>query len=198
MTFSRPDKLAAAVPDKSFAVPDKSFAAAVAWGCRDENARPQDAYQDIYHPHKVVVLDLDISAMDKRDIVDYFSNFGAVVGIVIKIKPTKVYAFLEFADRQGVETALAMAPHMVRQVPVRVLRAFSMPMPTRPFPGMDPLSSPLQHALAQEAVFGPEFPSVPRSPLSDLTFLARDLPSMCDPDPSSMVELVPMFEAMMM
>ena len=52
----------------------------------------------------------------------------------------------------GVDVLECYLPHVLQ---VRVLRAYKYRLPTRPFPGMDPLTSPLRQAMLQEHLFGP-------------------------------------------
>lgn len=114
----------------------------------------------LYAPCKVMVVDLDES-ITKSDIREYFDHYGHVVDVVLKIKPSKKYAFVEFTDQEAAEWAMRLAPHMIRRVPVRLLRVFAAPLPSYPFPGMGSL----------EASSG-----VPRTPGQDIAFLPRQLP----------------------
>lgn len=119
---------------------------------RDLGARPCDNYADHYHPRKVVVMGM--RDVDRDPLVAYFSNFGDVVSVNVKLKPTCIFAFVEFAQDSAVQLAFAMAPHMIKQAAVRVLPAYRYRLPSRPFPGMDPLTSPLRQAVMQQALFG--------------------------------------------
>lgn len=120
-----------------------------------------------YQPRRVMVANLT-PTISSNDLASYFGNFGHVVAVVLKMRPTKVYAFVEFGDQAGVETTLGMAPHMVKTQDVRVVRAYAIDLPSCPFPGMDPLSSPVGQAIAQETLFG--------RTKADVAFLPRELP----------------------
>jgi hypothetical protein len=101
-----------------------------------------------YQPRKVVVLGLVNQTEDV--LAEYFGMFGDVVEVIMKIRPTNAYAFVEFGHQHAVETVLATTTHTVGGLPVRVLRAYRPKLlPSRPFPGMDRAHSPLREALMQ-------------------------------------------------
>lgn len=101
------------------------------------------AYTNPYQRCKVAVMDLARDT-DRLDLQRYFEDFGGVRSVVIKLKPTRTYAFVQFFDDAAVERALAAGPHVVRHRPVRVLRAYKHRLTNCPFPGMDPMRSPVR------------------------------------------------------
>ena len=92
---------------------------------------------DAYQPGVVVVLGLSAETSE-REVVEYLQNFCRVRHCAIKSKGSANYfAFVEFASRDGVDTVLHHAPHMIALRPVRVVRAFKQVKAAElPFPGM--------------------------------------------------------------
>lgn len=114
--------------------------------------RPKPAHRLDHQPGKIVVMDL-ARGITRHDLEIYFSSFGSVWSVAVKSKPTKVYAFVTFDSDDAVAAAVDPSRrHAICGTPVRVLRAFRSPLPSRPFPCMDPVTSPLRQAMRQYAL----------------------------------------------
>lgn len=107
-----------------------------------------------YEPRRIVVLGLTLD-LTGDDVLEFFEQFGAVTDVIVKVKPSNVYAFVEFEREDVMHDVLRRQRHMI-YVPggclvVRVLRAYkSRLLPSRPFPGMDARTSPLRLAMQQQ------------------------------------------------
>lgn len=79
----------------------------------------------------------------------YFSQFGRVTDVALSCEPTTLWATVEFEDDKSARTAARHAIHQVGRHAVLVLRLHDRELPSRPFPGMEPLTSPLRQALLE-------------------------------------------------
>lgn len=102
----------------------------------------------LYHPSTVTVLGLR-SHVTRQDVEAHFSEFGPVARVAIRARSTHAYAFVEFARAACVE-AVMETRHTVCGAPVRVLRAYTVRLPDRPFPGMAPPVAPPRKSAWEE------------------------------------------------
>lgn len=102
----------------------------------------------VYEPRRVVVMGLTLD-IGPEVLYDYFGLFGTVTDVIVKVKPTSVYAFVEFESEDVMRAVVAHDRHLIEHVTVRVLRAYKNRLPSRPFPGMDAHANPLRQAMRQ-------------------------------------------------
>lgn len=103
----------------------------------------QHATVGVYH------LPLTITA---EALLLHFRAYGAVEDISFDVQPTTVSAVVRFEREKAARSAARHIVHQIGTHAVLVLRLHTMRLPARPFPGMEPLSSPLREALLREAL----------------------------------------------
>lgn len=104
-----------------------------------------------YQPARVGVYHLPLDATPEALLL-HFSQFGRVEDVWISPEPTTISATVQFEDEQAARSAAQHAFHQMGRHSVLVLRLHRRELPARPFPGMDPLSSPVRQALLMESI----------------------------------------------
>ena len=102
-----------------------------------------------YQPAKVAVYHLP-PTITAEALLLYFRAYGVVDDITFEVQPTTISAVVQFEHERAARSAARHVIHQIGTSTVLVLRVHARQLPTRPFPGMDPLSSPLREALLHE------------------------------------------------